>query len=154
MEVAPNSSTCIETITKKIAKTVKGSELEKQIKDKYFSFLLPKEESAKFYQILKIIQRATEKGHKGEGITKYAIRSTSLDEVFLHLGREAEGVEEILEVKGLAKDIVLQRLSRKAQEEEGAVEDWRVTMKKSAKPGNVLYDRLAIFKGLAMVLVI
>ena len=46
------------------------------------------------------------------------MRSTSLDEVFLHLGREAEGEERSEDVRGLANKIVAKRLSRRAIEGE------------------------------------
>ncbi len=120
IETATEDLTQIDRLKREILKSIKGCKLETEVKGKYFCFLLPKKETGKFPSLLRMLRAYTE-GYPGRHtavLSRFTIRSTSLDEVFLKLGKEAEGEAQSIELKNLAKNIVKERLSRKAHDEE------------------------------------
>ncbi len=107
-KLSPNMA---EALKKIVFKAIDGSELITEVEGKYFSFLLPKAQSNHFGALLKLIKSYNKL------VSRFSIRSTSLDEVFLKIGKEAEGEATDLNLKGLAKRIVRERLSRRVHEE-------------------------------------
>ncbi len=171
IEVATDNQQQIGKIKKDILRSIKGSKLETEVKGKYFCFLLPKEETANFPALLGRLRQFTAQAYKGAAaqnvISRFTVRSTSLDEVFLKLGKEAEGETENIDLQNLATNIVKERLSRKAHDEEknkANKERQRANVGEKLamrKPSDYLagvpedqrpsYDRCAIFRKLAHV---
>ena len=62
IEASENRKDTVDELAQYILAHIQGSELEKEVNKKYFSFLLPKNESPKFPKLLHRIKKLSEKG--------------------------------------------------------------------------------------------
>jgi len=111
-------------MTRAISRIVKGAYLEDKTQDgRHHLFLLPKSETASFGELFAYLEDnskakrdRTTGGLGGFHIVKYSVRSSSFDEIFLHMGREAEGDKKI-ELKNYGVKLIKQQFSRITSDE-------------------------------------